>query len=635
MIKIGEKYVGTLHSNKAGSGYFKADDIPKDLYIYNGNRLGALHLDLVEIEVIKGTGRNIEAKVIKVIERFRTNFVGAIEITKEGNGIVLPISNKMSNNIIIKVKDLNGAKDGQKVLVKIGDWSNNYKILYGKVIEIIGNPGDNEAEINAIIREYDLPHKFEEDVKDEANAISSTITSEEIANRTNFISTPTFTIDPESARDFDDAISLKMLPSGDYEVGVHIADVSYYVRPGSELDKEAYKRGTSVYLIDRVVPMLPEELSNDICSLRPKELKLTFSVLMTIDRIGKVKKTTFTKGVIKSNQRFTYEEAEEIIQNSSTELPDNLTKYALDIKALDHIASMLREDRLYNGSIVINRDEYQFDLDEKSKPVSISVKKHLKSQELVEEFMLLANKAVAEFVNKKGLPFVNRVHEKPDAEKLSELKKYFKTFDLQIKIGKETKSSLNKIVESVEGKPIERMVNTLISKTMKKAFYTTNNQGHYGLGFEDYSHFTSPIRRYSDLIVHRLLNIYVRGKMKVNLAKLEGQCGHLSTCERKAKKAERDSIKYKQMEFMVDKISYIYDGVITSITNNVIFIELLGTGIEGLVLIENLPGKYKVNDQKYFIENKESGIKSAIGDSVIVKVMSVNINDRRIEFEIV
>jgi len=630
MIKIGDKIIGKIHANKAGSAYFVSDEIAKDLYVYKKNRNTSLHLDLVEVEVIKGVGRALECKVLRIIERFRTSFVGVFENTGE-SGIVTPISNKMNKQIFVKPSQFNGALDNQKVVVSMDSWSKNGEKIYGSIIEIIGDSGDNEAEMHSIIHEYNLPLSFSQDVLDESSVISDVITSEDIEGRKDLRNVVTFTIDPESARDFDDALSLKQLPTGDYQVGVHIADVTHYVRPGTELDKEAFKRSTSVYLVDRVVPMLPEYLSNNVCSLRPNEDKLTFSVIFTIDRVGKIKNTWMGKTIIRSNKRYTYEEAEEIIQNPILDVPDDLKKYALDIKTLDLIATMLREDRFNAGAISLGRKEFKFDLDDNGSPKSINVKEHLKSQELIEEFMLLANKSVAEYVNKKQLPMVNRVHDKPDKEKLLELKAYLNNFGLKIKIGNETKSSINDILETVKDTPIENMVNNLVTRVMSKAIYSTNNIGHYGLGFENYTHFTSPIRRYSDMIVHRLLEMYLRGKSNISLPKLESRCEHISERERRAQKAERESVKYKQVEFMIPQVNTIHKGIVSSITNNVIFIELVENGVDGVLPIHNLGDNFEGDKSMFFIKQKDTGLEIKIGDEISVKILSADLDSRRLE----
>ena len=632
MIEIGNKIIGTINTNKSGSAYFASDDIAKDIYLYKGNRNTALHLDLVEVEVIKGRGRDLECKVLKVIERFRTNFVGTIKLGKNG-GVVTPMSNKMCQTFFIPKNGLGDVKDGQKVVVKMIPQKKQSDNLKGEIIEIVGNPGDNETEINAIMREYNLPSEFNQDVLDESSVISNVVTIDDITSRRDMRNIPTFTIDPETARDFDDALSMKALKDGSFEVGVHIADVTHYVRTATELDKEALQRGTSVYLVDRVVPMLPEHLSNNVCSLRPDEDKLTFSVVFNIDRIGAITKTWMGKTVIRSNKRFTYEEAEDIIQNSGDEIPEDLTRYAIDIKALNFIATMLREDRLNNDSVVISRSEFKFELDDNSKPIEIVAKKHLKSQELIEEFMLLANKAVAEFVNKKGLPMVNRVHDKPDPEKLIELKAFLSNFNLNLKIGKDTKESITDILTKVQGTPIEDMVNQLITRVMSKAIYSTNNIGHYGLGFENYTHFTSPIRRYSDMIVHRLLEMYLRGKVNISLAKLEGRCEHISRRERVAQKGERESVKYKQVEYMADKIGTLHRGRVVSILNEVMFIVLDESGVDCILPYSNMGGRYDVDKSRFFIKSDETGIQINIGDTMMVKIISTDLDRRRVEVE--
>jgi ribonuclease R len=529
MIKIGDILDGKLSMNQSGSAYLVSTDLAKDIYIHKSNTNHALHLDSVKIEVITGDGRSLEGKVIEIVERFRTEFVGMLQITNK-HVFFIPDSNKLSVDFFVPKNKMMGATDGQKVIVRMTDWKDGAKNPNGEVIRILGNAGEHETEIHSILEEYGLPYDFEEDVIAEADAISTEITQKEIDKRRDMRDVLTFTIDPADAKDFDDALSVEWV-DGELVVGVHIADVSHYLRPDTELDKEAYARGTSVYLVDRCVPMLPENLSNGLCSLRPNEDKLCFSAVFKLNKQGKVIEEWFGKTVINSNCRLTYEEAQTIIESEGKEETDisgfnfieNLSvdssmRYASYIKklfdsvrVLNKYAQKMRKERFKQGSISLDKQEIKFKLDEKNKPVGIIFKVGKDSNKLIEEFMLLANKHVAEFVNSKGLPMVNRAHEKPNEEKLEKLKVFIKELGYEIRTQNPTEitNTLNQLLLDVKGKPEANMIENLVVRTMQKATYTTKNPGHYGLGFENYAHFTSPIRRYSDVIVHRLLGLYL------------------------------------------------------------------------------------------------------------------------------
>ena len=514
MIKITDILDGRLSMNASGSAYLVSPDLPKDIYIHRSNTNHALHLDNVRVEVIPGEGRSLEGKVIEITERFRTEFVGMLQISDK-HVFFIPDSNKLSTDFFVPKNKMMGATDGQKVIVRLVDWREGAKNPNGEVIRILGNAGEHETEIHSILEEYGLPYDFEEDVIAEADAISTEITQKEIDKRRDMRDVLTFTIDPVDAKDFDDALSVEWI-DGELTVGVHIADVSHYLRPDTELDKEAYARGTSVYLVDRCVPMLPENLSNGLCSLRPNEDKLCFSAVFKLNKQGKVIEEWFGKTVINSNKRYSYEEAQGIIENNTNYLmlankPPSDGEIEMAIKSLDRYAKMMRKERFKHGSISLDKQEIKFKLDENNKPVGIIFKVGKDSNKLIEEFMLLANKHVAEFVNSKGLPMVNRAHEKPNEEKLERLKEFIKEFGYEIRTQNPTEitTTLNQLLLDVKGKPEANMIENLVVRTMQKATYTTKNPGHYGLGFENYTHFTSPIRRYSDVIVHRLLGLYL------------------------------------------------------------------------------------------------------------------------------
>lgn len=653
MIKIGDKLEGKLSMNTSGSAYLTSNDLPKDIYIHKKNTNKALHLDHVIIEIIAGYGRPLEGKIVEVVERFKDEFVGTLQVS-DRYAFLVPDSSKMPVDIFIPLSKLKGGKDGQKAIAKLTNWKDDAKSPNGEIIEVLGNAGDNDTEIHSILHEYDLPYKFDEDVEAEANLIGLEITESEIANRRDMRNVLTLTIDPETAKDFDDALSIEWI-DGNMVVGVHIADVSHYVRPDTGLDKEAYKRGTSVYLVDRVVPMLPERLSNGVCSLRPHEDKLCFSAVFTLDHNGHVLDEWFGRTVIHSNHRFTYEEAQEIIEKSSTNLENKLIKDGLingiseldsyhkakdlsyAIMALDTVAKKMRKKRFSRGSISFDKREVSFKLDENSKPIGINFKVSKDSNKLIEEYMLLANRRVAQFLKSKG-PCVNRAHEEPDPTKLESLKEFIAPLGYTIRTNNpsEITSTLNQLLLDVKGTPEENMISSLVVRTMMKAIYTSENIGHYGLGFEHYAHFTSPIRRYPDVMIHRMLGRYLEDKTVTNKTRLEGRCTHLSERERKAQKASRDSIKYMQCVYMSDKIGKIYNGVITSVTDYGLFIEMPEVGCEGMVKISEIGGDtYIVDTDNYYIKGYNTGEVLRLGDEIKVVVKNVDIERKTIDLMLI
>lgn len=647
MIKIGDIIEGKISMNASGSAYLKNNDLPKDIYIHSKNTNKTLHLDEVKVEIIQGDGRALEGKVIELVKRFKEEFVGVIQISPKF-AFFVPDSNKLPIDFYVPINKIMGAKDGQKVIARITEWKDESRNPNAEIIRVLGDAGEHETEIHSILEEYGLPYSFDEDVEAEAEAISTEITQAEIDKRRDMRNVLTFTIDPADAKDFDDALSVEWI-DGVLQVGVHIADVSHYLRPDTELDKEAFARGTSVYLVDRCVPMLPETLSNGLCSLRPNEDKLCFSAIFKLDQNGHVLDEWFGRTVINSDHRFSYEEAQEIIEavgKSGDEVGKSLTRAGLGntgfIKAndlssailtLDKIAKKMRKGRLSKGSISFDKQEVRFKLDENNKPVDIIFKVGKDSNKLIEEYMLLANRHVAKLLNDNKIPMVNRAHDVPNEEKLNNLKSFIAPLGYTIETNDpvDITRTLNKLLEDVKGTAEANMIENLVVRTMQKADYRTKNIGHYGLGFKDYAHFTSPIRRYPDVMVHRILGRFLETKAPSKLEKVESKCLHLSEREKKAQKAERDSIKYMQCIYMAERVGKVYKGLVTSVLDYGIFVEIAENKCEGLVRLSEIGGDtYSSDVNNYCVVGFNTGVKIRLGDEVTIVVKSVDVEKKNI-----
>jgi len=582
--------------------------------------------------------KELEGEVVEIIERARERFVGIID-SKHGVTILKANNKQLPMNIIIPPDKTKGAKNGQKCIAAITYWGDKYENPIGEIVDILGDTGNNNTEMHAILAEYGLPYSYPQEIEKEANKIPETITEDEIKRRIDFRTTTTFTIDPRDAKDFDDALSIKDLGDGLWEVGVHIADVTHFVPEGGIIDQEAVKRATSVYLVDRTVPMLPEHLSNFICSLRPDEEKLTYSCIFTINDLAEVIDYKIARTIIKSDRRFTYEEAQEIIETGKGD-------FATEVLRLNDLAKKLREKRFASGAIAFERSEVRFELDDTGKPVSVFFKESKDSNKLIEEFMLLANKYVAQHIGmphnrEKPKTFVYRIHDVPNPEKLSNFATFIKKFGYKIKTdGKKTSvsSSINHLLDQIEGKKEQNMIETLAIRSMAKAAYSTKNIGHYGLAMKYYTHFTSPIRRYPDMMVHRLLTKYADKvpQQTIDRTDYESLCKHSSDMEQLAAQAERASIKYKQIEFMADKIGKVYDGVISGISTWGIYVEINENKCEGMVYIRDLEDDVYVYDEKnYCIIGRRTQRKYQIGDDIRIKVVKADLIKKYLDFEIV
>ena len=633
----GIEMTGTFQRKSNGKNSFIPEGGGDPIFVAERNSAHAMNNDKVRIAFYaKRRGCEAEGEVIEILQRANDTFVGTLEVEKSYAFLVTE-NRTLANDIFIPKDKLKGGKTGDKAVVKVTEWPDKAKNPIGQVLDILGKAGYNTTEMHAILAEFGLPYVYPQSVEKAADKIPAEISAEEIARREDFRKVTTFTIDPKDAKDFDDALSIRPLKDGLWEVGVHIADVTHYVKEGSIIDKEAEKRATSVYLVDRTIPMLPDRLCNFICSLRPNEEKLAFSAIFDITEKGEVRDSRIVHTVIESDRRFTYEEAQQIIETKEGDFKD-------EILMLDTIAKALREKRFTAGAINFDRYEVKFEIDEKGKPISVYFKESKDANKLVEEFMLLANRTVAEKIGKapkgkkpKVLPY--RIHDLPDPEKLDNLAQFIARFGYRLRTSgtkTDVSKSINHLLDDIQGKKEENLIETVSIRAMQKARYSTHNIGHYGLAFDYYTHFTSPIRRFPDMMVHRLVTRYMDGGRSVSETKYEDLCDHSSNMEQIAANAERASIKYKQVEFMSERLGQTYDGVISGVTEWGLYVELNENKCEGMIPIRDLDDDYYEFDEKnYCLRGRRKNRIYSLGDAITVKVARANLEKKQLDFALV
>ena len=634
--------IGTIDITQNGTAYVSVEGVEDDYLVSKSKKKNALQGDLVKIFILprkRGRGSRIEAEVVEVLSRFRTRFTGVFQEAENGKyGFVLTDRRTVNVDFYIPKAKFNNAKTGEKVVVELSYWPFDADNPFVKITDVLGQPEETQAEMHAIMLDYNLPMEFPAEVLEEAEDISAELDANEIKKRRDMRDVPTFTIDPKDAKDFDDALSIRELENGNWEIGVHIADVTHFVKPDSFIEAEAYNRATSVYLVDRVVPMLPERLSNNLCSLRPNEDKYTFSAVFEMDDKAKVVNQWYGRTVIRSDHRFSYQEAQAYIDNESD------GPFKEEVLVLNRLANILRKKRMAAGAITFDSVEVKFELDENNNPVGTYLQVSKEANHLIEEFMLLCNRKVSEFVSTKkdgspsGKTFVYRVHEDPDPDKLLDLKLFIKQFgyELDLRNHDTVTKSMNDLLQEIQGKPEQNLIETLAIRTMSKAKYSTENDvGHYGLAFKYYSHFTSPIRRYPDMMAHRLLQNYLDGGKSPNPETWEEKCLHSSSREKLAVDAERDSIKFMQVKYMEQFIGDEFYGFITGVQEYGIFVEIPETSCEGMIRLRNIEiDSFYFDEKNYSIVGRRTGVTYQLGDKILIKVVKADLQNKQLDFEL-